>query len=81
MLFNKMLDPDPFVITAPGVLVSFQFPDAGNPEIITEPVDISHVGCVMLPTTGAPGVAGCVLITSSEETAEVQPDSLLIVNV
>jgi hypothetical protein len=39
----------------PGLIV--QLPE-GNPLNTTLPVDVAHVGCVMVPTIGAVGVAG-----------------------
>jgi hypothetical protein len=39
----------------PGFIV--QLPE-GNPLNTTLPVDVAHVGCVMVPTIGAVGVAG-----------------------
>jgi hypothetical protein len=46
----------------PGLIV--QFPD-GNPVKITLPVATAHVGCVIVPTVGAAGVTGCVLIVTA----------------
>ena len=46
---------------------------AGNPESKTEPVETEHVGCVIVPTTGADGVAGCAFITTFDEPTEMQP--------
>ena len=57
-----------------------QLPD-GNPLKATEPVDKAHVGCVMVPTTGAVGVAGCALITTLAEDEEVHPAALVTVKV
>ena len=48
-----ILDVDP--VMAPGFMV--QFP-AGKPLNITLPVAKIQVGCVMVPTIGAVGVAG-----------------------
>jgi hypothetical protein len=50
-----ILDPDPFVIVPPGVLVNVHIPDAGNPFNITSPVATVQVGCVIDPTPGAEG--------------------------
>jgi hypothetical protein len=47
------LEPDPDI--EPGLIV--QFPD-GKPFNITLPVATEHVGCVIVPTVGAGGVAG-----------------------
>jgi len=71
--------PVPVVVTPPGLLVSVQDPVAGNPFKITLPVAVVQVGWVMVPTTGANGVAGCALITIPADAAEIQPAELVIV--
>jgi len=60
----------PVPAMAPGLIV--QFP-AGKPVNNTLPVATEHVGCVIVPATGADGVAGCELITIFAEGAEVHP--------
>ena len=60
----------------PGLIV--QVP-AGNPFITTLPVAIEQVGCVIAPTVGAEGVAGCALITISADAIEVHPSELVTV--
>ena len=45
----------------------------GNPLNTTLPVDTAHVGCVIVPTVGAAGVAGWALITTFAEADEVHP--------
>jgi hypothetical protein len=54
----------------PGLMV--QFP-AGKPLRTTLPVATAQVGCVIAPTIGADGVAGCALITTSADNTEVHP--------
>jgi hypothetical protein len=54
-----VLDPDPGVITPPGVRVIVQLP-AGRPLRTTLPVLGAHPGWVMAPTTGAVGVGEIV---------------------
>ena len=66
-----VLVPVPVVVTLPGVLVSVQVPDAGNPLNTTLPVATAQVGWVMVPTIGAVGVAGTALITKSAEETHV----------
>jgi hypothetical protein len=74
-----VLVPDPVVIIPPGVLVNVQVPFAGNPVNITLPVAEAHVGGVMLPTTGAPGVNEFERITILADAADIQPDALVTV--
>ena len=74
-----VLVPVPVMVTAPGVLVKVQVPDAGNPFKTTAPVATAHVGCVIVPAAGAAGVAGCALITTLAEAMEVHPNELLTV--
>jgi hypothetical protein len=49
-----LLVPEP--VTAPGFMV--QVPVVGSPLKTTLPVELAHVGWVIVPTTGAVGVAG-----------------------
>jgi hypothetical protein len=55
----------------PGVLVSVQSPEAGNPLITTLPVTTEHVGCVIVPIVGAAGVAE--IVTDVVVVKETQP--------
>jgi hypothetical protein len=64
------------VVLPPGLLVRVQVPEDGSPLSLTVPVDTPHVGCVMVPTTGAPGVTGWVLMTAEPELLDVQPSAL-----
>jgi hypothetical protein len=48
---------------------------------ITLPVETEQVGCVMVPTVGFDGVAGCGLITTLDEAAEVHPEEFVTVKV
>jgi hypothetical protein len=64
---------------APGFIV--QVPLEGNPLNTTLPVANAHVGWVIVPTAGVPGVAGCVLITTSADATEVHPAELVTVQV
>ena len=52
------LVPLPDVVTEPGSRVKVHVPMEGNPVRKTPPVANVQVGCVMVPTTGAEGVAG-----------------------
>ena len=51
----------------------------GSPVRTTLPVETVYVGCVIVPTTGAEGVGGCVFIMTFDETSDVHPDSSLTV--
>jgi hypothetical protein len=42
-------------------------------------VDTEHVGWLITPITGIVGVAGCVLITATEEDNDVHPSELVTV--
>ena len=74
-----VLVPVPVLVTAPGLRVNVQVPDAGKPLNTTEPVGVGQVGCVIVPTEGAVGVDGCVLITILLEDTETQPAALVTV--
>ena len=56
----------------PGLMV--QLPD-GNPLNATLPVDDAQVGCVMVPTTGAVGVAGWAFMVTFPDEGEVHPEA------
>ena len=76
-----VLAPVPVLLTAPGLRVSVQVPTAGRPLKATLPVAVVQVGGVIVPTIGAVGVAGCGLISTLLEAAEVQPSALVTVKV
>jgi hypothetical protein len=80
-LYVPELSPETVVLVpvpdiAPGLIV--QFPD-GKPLNTTLPVATVHVGWVIVPTTGAEGVGGWVLITMLTEAAEVHPEKFVTV--
>ena len=52
---------------------------AGNPVNKMLPVARKQVGCVTVPATGADGIAGCGLITTLEDEAEMHPEALVTV--
>jgi hypothetical protein len=60
-------------IDPPGVPVNIHDPFAGNPFSSTLPVVMEQVGCVIIPKTGAAGVAGCTLIVILADPGEVHP--------
>ena len=63
-------------VIPPGLIV--QLP-AGKPVNSTLPVGSAHVGCVIVPTVGAAGVAGCALITTFADAGETHPAALVTV--
>ena len=63
--------------TFPGFIV--HVPVAGNPLNTTLPVETKQVGCVIVPTVGAVGVAGWTLITTLAEACEIHPEALVTV--
>jgi hypothetical protein len=78
---NVPVVPVPVMVEPPGVAVMVQVPDAVSPLKATLPVAIVQVGWVMAPTTGAAGVAGCVLMVALSDEVEVQPAALVTVKV
>ena len=69
-----MLVPVPVI--PPGLMVH---PSAGKRPNDTLPVAVEQFGCMIAPTFGATGVAGCVLITTLAEAGEVHPAALVTV--
>ena len=65
-------------VIPPGFIV--QFP-AGNPFNTTLPVATVQVGCVIVPTIGAVGVAGCAAIITLADNGDVHPAALVTVYV
>lgn len=68
----------PVPVIAPGLIV--QVP-AGKPFRTTLPVAVAHVGCVIVPTTGAAGDDATAEITAAADATEVQAEELVTVNV
>jgi hypothetical protein len=52
----------------------------GKPFNTTEPVATVQVGCVMVPTVGTVGVAGCTLICTLPDAGEIQPTAFVALN-
>jgi hypothetical protein len=65
-----VLVPVPVVVILPGVLVRVHVPEEGKPFNTTLPVATLQEGCVIMPTTGAVGIAftvktaDCVPVTT-----------------
>ena len=74
-----VLVPVPVLVTAPGLRVNVHVPVDGKPFMTTLPVATAQVGCVMVPTEGALGIAGCGLITTLAEAEDVQPAAFVTV--
>ncbi len=74
---NVVVVPVP-LFTDPPVAVTIHVPVAGSPVNTTLPVATVQVGCVIVPTEGAPGVEGCALIVT-DVAALKQPAALLTV--
>lgn len=53
-----VLVPDPEYVILPGVRVIVHDPTEGNPFSSIVPVEIRHVGLVIVPITGAEGIGG-----------------------
>jgi len=76
---NEPVRPVPVIVAPPGDLVTVHVPVAGNPLRATLPVAIAHVGCVIVPTTGAEGDAGTALMTTLADAVEIHPAALEMV--
>ena len=68
-----MLVPVPVVLIPPGYLCSVHVPDAGRPLSTTLPVATVQLGAVMVPTSGADGVAGWACIAALTDEADTHP--------
>lgn len=75
-----VLVPVPAVVMLPGLRVSVQEP-VGREFKTTLPVATAHVGCVIVPITGATGVAGWTLIVAPDDGSDVHPVELVTVKV
>ena len=75
-----VLLPVPVVVAPPGYLVRVQLPEDGSPLNTTLPVATLHVGWVIDPVLGAPGVTGCEFMLTEAVGPDVQPSLFLTVH-
>ena len=73
------LVPVPVEVDPPGVLVKVQVPVPGKLFNTTLPVGTAHVGCVLVPTVGADGETGAVLMTKLDDEEDMHPDASVTV--
>lgn len=73
--------PVPFIVLPSFTLVSVHVPTDGSPFNTTLPVGVAQSGCVIVPTAGADGVAGCGFMIAFADDTETQPEALVTVNV
>ena len=69
---NVPVVPVPVMVDPPGVAVTVQVPEAGRSLKATLPVEVEHVGWVMVPTVGVVGAPGSLKVAFTP-VAEVQP--------
>ena len=79
--FIVVVVPVPVNVVPPGDTVTVQVPEEGKLLKDTDAEAKVQVGCVIVLTTGALGVAGCILITALVEAVEVQPEEFVTVKV
>jgi hypothetical protein len=75
------LVPVPVVDIMPGYRINVHVPDEGNPDKRTLPVASAHVGDVIVPTVGAGGIDGCVLIKTFPDAEDIHPVELVTLKV
>jgi len=75
-----MVEPLPGETAPPGYRVSVQVP-VGRSVSSTLPVARMQLGGVIVPTTGAVGVAGCTFITAFTDDGDTHPVEFVTVNV
>src|SRR5512133_1709141 len=76
-----VVEPLPWMVTLPGVLVSDQLPLAGSPDITTLPVDDIQVGWVIKPGTGGDGTGLTVREYVATAASQGDPRGLFVVTV
>ena len=65
--------PLPDFVAPPGEMVIVQSPTVGRPLNGTLPVEMKHVGCIIVPITGAVGNDTTVMVTSGVLTGPQTP--------
>jgi hypothetical protein len=73
--------PVPVFITPPGERVSVHVPEEGKPLNATLPVEIRHVGAVIVPATGAAGFEFTVIMQVALAAEQGAPEGLFVVTV
>jgi hypothetical protein len=73
-----VLAPLPVLDTLPGLRISVHDP-VGKPLNTTLPVDMLHVGCVIVPITGGGGMAFTVSVNEATAAEHGAPKGLLVV--
>lgn len=76
-----VLVPVPVLVTLSGLRVRVHVPEDGKPFNTTLPVATSHVGWVIVPTTGAPGMVLTVNEYVSDFAEQGGPSGLSVVTV
>ena len=74
-----VLNPDPVEVVPPGDLVKVHESVPGKLFNTTLPVGTAHVGCVLVPTVGADGETGAVLMTKLDDEEDMHPDASVTV--
>ena len=72
-----VLVPVPVVVVPLGFCVKVHVPLDGKPFKVTLPVETLQAGCVVVPTEGAVGALGAVLMTTFAEAEEVHPAAFI----
>lgn len=73
----SVVGPDPGIVAPLCDIVTIHDPDDGSPLSAMLPPGSAHVGCVIVPITGAVGMGGRAFITNRELGADIQ-SSLLV---
>ena len=66
---------DHVIVEPPGLAVTVHA-EVGKPLNATVAVAVAHFGCVIVPTIGAAGAPGGILMIALPEATEVQPEEV-----